>query len=311
MGEDVLVTGGAGFVGSHLVDSLLDDGHAVTVVDNFTTGRNANVASHWGDSDFTAVDADVRSASSLPDVDAIYHLATRASPTDFAEYPVDIALTNSVGTKNLLDHARECDARFLLASTSEVYGDPEVHPQHEEYNGNVDPRGPRACYDEAKRFAETLTVAYGDEYGVETRTARIFNTYGPRMREDDGRVIPTFVSQALAGEDLTVYGDGTQTRSFCYVSDLVAGLRALMETEGLDGDVVNLGNEHEVTINELAERIRSLCDTDSGVTYSDLPEDDPQRRRPDIGRAAKLLDWEPDVRLEDGLARTIDYFRDA
>ena len=252
-----LVAGGAGFVGSHLCDSLLDDGYEVLCIDNFGSGRPRNVEHLLDHPRFTLQKEDIRQPLALPPVDEIYHLASRASPEDFTDFPVRIALTNTEGTRNLLDHAVACDAKMLFASTSEVYGDPEVHPQPESYTGNVNIRGPRGCYDESKRFGETLTVAYEREYDLDVRTARIFNTYGPRMRPDDGRVIPNFVSQALSGRDLTVYGDGSQTRSFCYADDMVRGLRTLMDTEGLQGEVINLGNEREITIMELAETILS------------------------------------------------------
>ncbi|MFC6974516.1 NAD-dependent epimerase/dehydratase family protein [Halomicroarcula sp. GCM10025709] len=235
--------------------------------------------------------------------------ASRASPADFTDFPVDIALTNTRGTRNLLDYAVATDARMVYASTSEVYGDPEVSPQPETYNGNVNIRGPRGCYDESKRFGETLTVAYRDEYDVDIRTARIFNTYGPRMRPDDGRVIPTFVSQALHDEDLTVYGDGSQTRSFCYVTDLVNGLRSLMETDGLAGEVINLGRENERTIHSLADMVIDMCDANSTVVYEKLPEDDPLQRRPDTRKAADLLSWQADTTLQSGLELTIESFR--
>jgi len=310
-GKHAVVTGGAGFLGSHLVDALLADGYRVTSLDNFGSGRPENLT-HVESDRFESRSHDVREP--LPDlgsVDQVFHLASRASPADFESHPVEIALTNSAGTHNVLEYARERDARVVLASTSEVYGDPEVHPQHEGYNGNVDPRGPRAPYDESKRFAEALATAYETQYGTDVRTVRIFNTYGPRMRRDDGRVIPNFLSQALAGEDLTVYGDGSQTRSFCYVSDLVGGIRGMAELppEVGAGEVVNLGNTEELSILDLAETVRSLVDTDSGIVYRDLPEDDPQVRRPDIGRARDLLDWEPTVPLEAGLERTIEWFR--
>jgi len=244
--------------------------------------------------------------------DQVYHLASRASPADFAAHAVEIAETNSRGARNAFECALAHDARVLLASTSEVYGDPEVHPQHEEYNGNVNVRGPRAPYDESKRFAEALAVAYDQQHAIDIRTVRIFNTYGPRMRPDDGRAIPNFLSQALRGDDLTVYGDGSQTRSFCYVSELVAGIRAVAEAapETAAGGVLNLGNTEEITVLELAETILEVVETDSGITHEPLPQDDPSVRRPDISRATKMLDWEPTVGLRDGLERTVEDFRD-
>jgi UDP-glucuronate decarboxylase len=306
-----IVAGGAGFLGSHLCERLLDDGYEVVCVDNFGSGRRGNV-DHLAENDrFEVVEADLRKAPSLPAVDEIYHLASRASPADFTEFPVRIALTNTEGTRFLLDHALEHDATMLFASTSEVYGDPEVHPQPESYTGNVNIRGPRGCYDESKRFGETLTVAYNDAYDLDVRTVRIFNTYGPRMRPDDGRVVPTFLSQARRGDDLTVYGDGSQTRTFCYVDDMVDGLRAVMKTEAMKGDVVNVGGENEISIRTLAERILEVCDTDSELVYEPLPEDDPTRRRPDISKALSMLDWEPTVDLETGLTRCLEDFKSA
>lgn len=307
--DSVLVAGGAGFLGSHLCESLLADGYRVHCLDNLGSGRRQNIKQLLDDARFELREDDIRELQELPEVDLIYHLASRASPKDFTEFPVDIALTNTRGTKNLLDHAVDCGARMQFASTSEVYGDPEIHPQPETYSGNVNIRGERGCYDESKRFGETLTVAYEKEYDLDVRTVRIFNTYGPRMRPDDGRVVPTFLSQAIAGEDLTVYGDGTQTRSFCYVSDMIDGLRALMEREGLQGEVVNLGNEREVTIRQLAETVLDLVDTASGIRYEPLPKDDPQRRQPDITRARELLDWEPTVGLKAGLSSTLEHMQ--
>ncbi|GAB7013716.1 NAD-dependent epimerase/dehydratase family protein [Halolamina salina] len=305
-----VVTGGAGFVGSHLVDSLLDDGFRVTSLDNFGSGRPSNLE-HIDTSRFDSLEHDVREPfPELDGVDYVYHFASRASPTDFESHPVEIALTNSEGAHNALEFARENDARTVLASTSEVYGDPEVHPQHEEYNGNVNVRGPRAPYDESKRFSEALAVAFQQQYDVDIRTVRIFNTYGPRMRPDDGRVIPNFLSQALRDDDLTIYGDGTQTRSFCYVSDLVAGIRAFADADPAvaAGEVINLGNTHEIEIRELAEIVIEVLDADSDTVRRELPEDDPELRRPDIGRAQELLGWEPTVGLEEGLERTAEQF---
>jgi UDP-glucuronate decarboxylase len=303
-----LVAGGGGFLGSHLCDTLLDDGYEVLCIDNFGSGCLRNVDHLLSHPRFTLQEEDIRQPLALPPVDEIYHLASRASPKDFTDFPVRIALTNTEGTRNLLDHAVACDAKMLFASTSEVYGDPKVHPQPESYTGNVNIRGRRGCYDESKRFGETLTVAYEREYDLDVRTARIFNTYGPRMRPDDGRVIPNFVSQALEGRDLTVYGDGTQTRAFCYVDDLVRGLVALMRTDGLRGEVLNLGNDTEITILELADVILNLCDTASDVVHKPLPEDDPMRRQPDLTKARKLLNFDPNVPLRDGLERTVQQF---
>jgi UDP-glucuronate decarboxylase len=308
--DHAVVTGGAGFVGSHLVDTLRDDGYRVTSLDNYGSGRRENLAHLADDDGVTIREHDVRDP--LPDVDRVdhlYHLASRASPADFASHPIDIALTNAEGTRNVLEFAREHDARVVLASTSEVYGDPEVHPQHEGYFGNVNPRGPRAPYDEGKRFMEALATAYDREHGLDARTVRVFNTYGERMRPDDGRVVPTFLSQALRGEDLTVYGDGSQTRSFCYVTDLVRGIRAFAEADPARarGEVVNLGSTGEITVLEFAETVLEVVDGDSGITHEPLPENDPERRRPDVSKARRLLDWEPRVDLPEGLARTAAY----
>ena len=307
-----MVTGGAGFVGSHLVDSLLDDGFEVTSLDNFGSGRPKNLEHIESDS-FASIEHDVREAfPDIGDVDYVFHFASRASPKNFESHAVEIALTNSEGTHNALRYARDNDARTILASTSEVYGDPEVHPQHETYNGNVNVRGPRASYDESKRFSEALAVAFQQQHDVDVRTVRIFNTYGPRMRPDDGRAIPNFLSQALRGEDITVYGDGTQTRSFCYVNDLVDGIRAFADSdpEVAAGEVINLGSTEEIEIQALAKTVPDVLDADSDIVHQALPEDDPQVRRPDLDRAKRILDWEPTISLETGLERTISYFED-
>ncbi|MFW6437009.1 MAG: NAD-dependent epimerase/dehydratase family protein [Halococcoides sp.] len=312
-----LVTGGAGFIGSHLSESLLADGHRVVCLDNLGSGRLANVEGFRDEDRFVFVEGDVRGGidAAIGDrvdpasIDRVYHLASRASPTDFESHPLEIAETNTHGTRNVLEFARSVGARVLYASTSEVYGDPTEHPQHESYFGNVDPRGERACYDESKRYGEMLTTVFGREFDVDVRTARIFNTYGPRMNPTDGRVIPNFLRQALAGDDLTVYGDGTQTRSFCYVSDQVAGLRALMDAPDAAGAVVNVGSTDEITINDLAEAVLETVETDSAVSFEPLPhETDPERRRPDITRARERLGWEPTVELSEGLARTATHF---
>lgn len=309
MSYRILVTGGAGFLGSHLCERLLSDGHEVVCLDNFGSGRRDNIKQFRNHTRFTVVDRDVRMPGSLPSVDRIYHLASRASPTDFTDFPVDIALANTQGTRRLLDHTRACDARMVFTSTSEVYGDPEVHPQPETYTGNVNIRGIRGCYDESKRFGETLTVAYQNEYDIDVRTVRIFNTYGPRMRPDDGRVVPTFITQALRGDNLTIYGDGEQTRSFCYVDDMIRGIVSLMRRTNPNHDVYNIGKENERTINDLANDILSLTDTCSGIEYKPLPEDDPSQRKPDIKRAKNDLGWKPEISLQDGLKQTITYFR--
>ncbi len=310
MTHRVLITGGAGFLGSHLCERLLSEGHEVICLDNFGSGQRDNITEFEDHPAFTVADRDVRIPGSLPSVDRIYHLASRASPADFTDFPVNIALANTQGTRRLLDHARACDARMVFASTSEVYGDPEVHPQPETYTGNVNIRGVRGCYDESKRFGETLTVAYQRKYDVDARTVRIFNTYGPRMRPDDGRVVPTFVTQALRGEDLTIYGDGEQTRSFCYVDDLIEGLVSLMRVDNPEHDVYNIGKENERTIKELAHEVLDLTDTESDIVYEPLPEDDPSQRRPDITRAKTELNWEPKVGLQEGLGETISYFNE-
>jgi len=311
MPTTVLVTGGAGFLGSNLCERLLDRGYEVYCLDNFGSGQADNVA-HLRDSDrFEVLDQDVRRPVGLPPVDQIYHLASRASPADFTEFPVRIALTNTTGTRHVLEHAVGCGARVVYASTSEVYGDPEVHPQPESYSGNVNIRGPRGCYDESKRFGETLTVAYGRKHDIDVRTARIFNSYGPRMRPDDGRVVPNFLTQAIRDDPLTVYGDGSQTRCFCYVDDMITGLVSLMETDGLAGEVVNLGSDDEMSIHELAELVVESCNTDSDIAYRELPEDDPSRRKPDLTKARELLDWETETPVREGIPPTAAYFQKA
>jgi len=306
----ILVSGGAGFVPSHVCDRLIEEGHEVVAVDNLLTGRAANVAQLEGNARFRLVEADVTRPLALDGrFDYVLHLASPASPVDYLNHPVETMMVGSAGTKNLLDLALAHGAGFLLSSTSECYGDPAVHPQKETYWGNVNPVGPRSVYDEAKRFAEALTMAYHRKHGLKTRIARIFNTYGPRMKLNDGRVVPQFLDQSLKGRPLTVYGDGSQTRSFCYVSDLVEGLRRLMSSE--EAYPVNLGNPNEITILEFAERIRRLTSTSSPIAYQPLPEDDPKQRRPDITKARTLLGWEPTVPLEEGLRRTITYFQSA
>jgi dTDP-glucose 4,6-dehydratase len=303
-----LVTGGAGFLGSHLCERLLGEGMAVVCVDNLVTGKRDNVAHLDGRPGFEFVLHDVSKAIEIPGaIDYVLHFASPASPIDYLELPIQTLKVGSLGTHNSLGLAKAKRARFLLASTSEVYGDPLVHPQPESYWGNVNPVGPRGVYDEAKRFAEAMTMAYHRVHALETRIVRIFNTYGPRMRLRDGRVVPAFVAQALAGEPLTVFGDGSQTRSFCYVDDLVEGIfRLLMSDETLP---VNIGNPHEMTIRQFAERIRALVGSSSPIDFRPLPEDDPKTRQPDITRARAILGWEPRVALEEGLARTIAYFR--
>lgn len=303
----VLVTGGAGFLGSHLCDRLLAEGHTVVAMDNLVTGNTDNIAHLAGNPRFSFVKHDVTNYIYLAgDLDAILHFASPASPVDYLELPIQTLKVGSLGTHNALGVAKAKKARLLLASTSEVYGDPLVHPQTEEYWGNVNPIGPRGVYDEAKRFAEAITMAYQRYHGVETRIVRIFNTYGPRMRLNDGRVVPNFIKQALNGEPLTVYGEGNQTRSFCYVSDLVDGIyRLLLSDETLP---TNIGNPSEMTILQFAQRINALTGNPGGIVYKPLPKDDPQQRQPDITKARRILGWEPKVGLDEGLEATIGYF---
>jgi dTDP-glucose 4,6-dehydratase len=305
----VLITGGAGFIGSHLCERFLDEGDEVICMDNFRTGSPDNIAHLFQNRRFMFIEQDVTTYIYVKGtLDAILHFASPASPVDYLELPIPTLKVGSLGTHKALGLAKEKGARFLLASTSEVYGDPIVHPQPEEYWGNVNPIGPRGVYDEAKRFAEAITMAYHRAHGVQTRITRIFNTYGPRMRLRDGRVVPNFIAQALRGEPLTVYGDGSQTRSFCFVSDLVDGIVRLLRSDY--SSPVNVGNPTEVSILEFARRIIALTGTKSQIVNEPLPVDDPKQRKPDITKARKLLGWEPKVGLEDGLKRTIDFFRD-
>ena len=306
----ILITGGAGFIGSHLCERFLAEGDDVICMDNFLTGTPDNVAHLFAERRFTFIQQDVTNYIYVKGpLDTILHFASPASPVDYLELPIQTLKVGSLGTHKALGLAKEKSARFLLASTSEVYGDPLVHPQNEEYWGNVNPIGPRGVYDEAKRFAEAITMAYHRTHKVETRIVRIFNTYGPRMRLHDGRVVPNFISQALKGEPLTVYGDGSQTRSFCYVSDLVEGIARLLRSDY--SGPVNCGNPIETTILEFAERIKALTKSPSEIVFRPLPVDDPKVRQPDIARARKLLGWEPKVALEDGLRQTIAYFKPA
>jgi UDP-glucuronate decarboxylase len=302
----VIITGGAGFIGSHLVDTLLAAGDEVLVVDNFFTGRKENLVQHLGNPRFELIRHDVIEPLLL-EGDTVYHLACPASPVHYQHNPVKTIKTNVLGTINMLGLAKRIGARFLLASTSEVYGDPLVHPQVETYWGNVNPIGPRACYDEGKRVAETLTVNYREQNGVDARIIRIFNTYGPRMLFDDGRVVSNFIVQALTGEPITIYGRGDQTRSFCFVDDLVRGIVLAMQRDGFTGPV-NLGNPNEMTISELAKLVIELTGSTSTLEYAPLPKDDPIRRKPDIGIAERELAWRPTVELKVGLARTIADF---
>ncbi|MEN3026213.1 MAG: UDP-glucuronic acid decarboxylase family protein [Chlorobiota bacterium] len=304
----VVITGGAGFLGSHLCDRFLQEGYAVVCIDNLLTGSLENIAHLFGHPRFSFVHYDVTNFFYVEgDVDAVLHFASPASPRDYQVYPIQTLKVGSLGTHKALGLAKAKGACFLLASTSEVYGDPLVHPQPEDYWGNVNPIGIRGVYDEAKRFAEAMTMAYHRYHGLQTRIARIFNTYGPRMRLDDGRAIPTFIVQALRGEPITVYGDGLQTRSVCYISDMVEGLFRLLRAEIVEP--VNLGNPDEVSVLTLAQEIRALTGSTSPIVFAPLPEDDPKVRRPDIRRAQELLGWEPVVSRQEGLRRTIQDFR--
>ncbi|WOR13969.1 UDP-glucuronic acid decarboxylase family protein [Hyphomonas sp. FCG-A18] len=303
----ILVTGGAGFIGSHLCEALLKTGAEVLCVDNFFTGARANVAHLLDNKHFEMLRHDV-TIPLFVEVDQVYNMACPASPVHYQFDPVQTTKTSVHGAINMLGLAKRTKARILQASTSEVYGDPDVHPQQEDYWGNVNPIGPRSCYDEGKRCAETLFFDYYRQHQLDIKVARIFNTYGPRMHPNDGRVVSNFIVQALRGEDITLYGDGQQTRSFCYVDDLVRGLIALMESpEGVTGPI-NLGNPGEFTIRELAEHVIDLTGSKSQLTNKPLPEDDPKKRRPDITRAKDQLDWEPTIKLRDGLVKTITYF---
>lgn len=314
----IVVTGGAGFLGSHLTDRLLERGDSVIVIDNLLTGRVENIEHHLGGENFRFIKQDVTDYLVLSGhLDAVVHFASPASPRDYLNYPIQTLKVGSLGTHKALGLAKAKSARFLLASTSEVYGDPDLHPQKEDYWGRVNPVGPRGVYDEAKRFAEAMAIAYHRSHGLDTRIVRIFNTYGPRMRPDDGRVVSNFVVQALRGASLTIYGDGSQTRSFCFVSDLIEGIIRLLDApdsgplgEDMEGIhfPVNIGNPHEFKVIELAEKVLALVETDSVLEFADLPVDDPRMRRPDIARAQALLGWEPVVNLDKGLEATVAYF---
>ena len=305
----VLITGGAGFLGSHLCDRFLKEGYHIIAMDNLITGSLQNIEHLFGKEDFEFHHADVSKFVFVPGkLDYILHFASPASPIDYLKIPIQTLKVGSLGTHNLLGLARVKGARMLIASTSEVYGDPEVHPQVEEYYGNVNPVGPRGCYDEAKRFQEAITMAYHTHHGLETRIIRIFNTYGPRMRLNDGRVLPAFLSQALRGENLTVFGDGSQTRSFCYVDDLVEGIyRLLLSDYALP---VNIGNPDEITIKQFGEEIARLTGVEFKPTFQALPENDPMKRKPDITKAKEILGWEPKVDRAEGLRRTLEYFKE-
>jgi dTDP-glucose 4,6-dehydratase len=303
-----VVTGGAGFLGSHLSDRLLAEGHRVIGLDNFITGSTANIEHLAGNENYKFIKHDVSNYIFLPDdVDFVFHFASPASPIDYLEYPIPTLKVGALGTHNTLGLAKAKKAAFLLASTSECYGDPLVHPQREDYWGNVNPIGPRGVYDEAKRFAEAMTMAYHRYHGVDTKIVRIFNTYGPRMRLRDGRVVPAFIGQALAGEPMTVFGDGSQTRSFCYVSDLIDGIFRLANSQF--HEPVNIGNPREMTIQQFAEEIKRILGAKSPIEFRPLPVDDPKVRQPDITRARTVLGWEPRVPFEEGIRKTIDYFK--
>ncbi len=303
-----VITGGAGFLGSHLCERLLAEGCRVVCVDNLITGKLANLAHLRDNEHFEFIEHDVSQPFEVAgEVDYVLHFASPASPIDYLELPIQTLKVGSLGTHNTLGLARAKSARYLLASTSEVYGDPLIHPQPESYWGNVNPVGPRGVYDEAKRFAEAMAMAYHRYHGLEVRIVCIFNTYGPRMRPRDGRVVPAFIQQSLTGEPLTVFGDGNQTRSFCYVDDLVEGIYRLLKSD--ESDPVNIGNPYEMTIREFAEEVLRLTGAKSELTFHPLPVDDPKTRQPDITRAREILGWEPKVALADGLAKTVDYFK--
>jgi dTDP-glucose 4,6-dehydratase len=306
----ILITGGAGFIGSHLCDRLLAEGHTVIAMDNLITGSTRNIEHLAGREDFLFIKHDVTNYIYAEGyLDAVLHFASPASPIDYLQLPIQTLKVGALGTHKALGLAKEKDAKFLLASTSEVYGDPLVHPQVESYPGNVDPVGPRGVYDEAKRFAEAMTMAYHRYHGVDTRIVRIFNTFGPRMRLADGRVVPNFVAQALRGEPLSVYGDGSQTRSFCYVSDLVEGVYRLLLSD--EHEPVNLGNPREMTVLQFAELINAITGNKCGIVFEDKRiQGDPQTRQPDIAKARRVLGWEPKVEIEDGLKLTVEYFRE-
>ncbi|MHB8781554.1 MAG: UDP-glucuronic acid decarboxylase family protein [Candidatus Geothermincolia bacterium] len=302
-----LISGGAGFIGSHLCERLVADGHSVICLDNLCTGSLDNIRGLLDSPGFRFIEGDVAAEWDI-EADLVAHLASPASPIDYTALPVETMLANSIGTYQMLELARRYGGRFLLASTSEVYGDPEITPQSEEYFGHVNPIGPRSCYDESKRFAEALTFSYIRLHGVNATVVRIFNTFGPRMRRNDGRVVPNFINQALAGEPLTIYGDGSQTRSFCFVEDMVEALSRVLARDDLRGEVINLGSERELTVRELALLVKELTGTASTFSEHLLPQDDPERRRPELSKARALLDWEARVSLEEGLRRVVDWF---
>ena len=304
------MTGGAGFIGSHLCDYLINKGYKVVCLDNLLTGSKKNIEHLLNNPNFEFIEADVSKTIpyTLSAIRYIFHLASPASPADFEKIPEEVLLANSLGGLNVLKIASETKAKLLMASTSEVYGDPKEHPQKETYWGNVNSFGSRSCYDESKRFAEAATYIYLSKYGIDARIVRIFNTYGPRMRKDDGRVISNFINQALGGKSLTVYGKGEQTRSFCFVSDLVEGIFKAMFTDNTSGEIINLGNPEEYKIIDLAQKIKNLTDSTSEIVFENLPPDDPSQRQPDISKAKRLLGWEPRVTVDEGLQKTIEYY---
>lgn len=308
--EKVLVAGGAGFIGSHLCEALLQKGYAVLCLDNLVTGSEENISALKQNPNFEFQNKDIiQDELNFEGINYLFDLASPASPLDYQNLPEETALSNSLGTLNLLKLAVTNQARFVLASTSEIYGDPKEHPQKETYWGNTNSYGPRSCYDESKRFAETLVYIYNQKHGLDTRIARIFNTYGPKMQKDDGRVVSNFINQALKNEPLTVYGKGATTRSFCYVSDMVEGLLSLMFTPNLKGEVINLGNPEEYQILSLAEKIKAMTTSTSEIIFKPLPQDDPQQRRPDITKAQEKLSWQPKVLIDEGLQKTIEYYK--
>jgi len=310
--QSVLVTGGAGFIGSHLCDFLIGKGYKVTCLDNLLTGSKKNIEHLLINPNFDFIEADVTKpiSSSLLDINYIFHLASPASPIDYQNYPEETLLTNSTGTLNILELAKKSGAKVLITSTSEVYGDPLEHPQRETYFGNVNTFGPRSCYDESKRYAEAATYVYLHKYNIDARVVRIFNTYGPRMKKDDGRVVSNFVANSLTGDIISIDGDGSQTRSFCFVSDMIEGIYRAMFTDGTKGEIFNLGNPDEYSVKELADKIIKLVGSKSAVEYSGtFRKDDPMRRQPDITKAKKVLGWEPKVKLDEGLQKTIGYYK--
>ncbi len=310
MKKTILVAGGAGFLGSHLCEKLVSEGYKVICLDNLGTGRRENLKGIIKNPRFKFIKADIRKKINIKGpVHYVFHLASYASPPYYQTKSIETLLTNSVGTYNVLEFCRQKKARYLITSTSETYGDPLEHPQKETYWGNVNPVGIRSCYDEAKRFAEALTMEFVRKHKTDARIIRIFNTYGPRLQKDDGRVISNFINQALNGEDLTIYGSGEQTRSFCFVSDQVAGLFAAMMKPGIAGEVINIGNPDEFTVKEAAHIIKEMTGSKSKIVYKPLPKDDPTRRKPDISKAKSLLGWEPKIRLKEGLKKTIDWFK--